>query len=271
MAKSRSLRTAYGPIALVTGAASGIGAAFADRLAREGFSLVLVDLDGDRLDAHVTELRARHHVDVRPMRLDLSDSDEVARLAHVADTDEVGLVVHAAGIHLLGPMVDLPYELQLRSIDLHCRTSFTLAYRFGKAMRARKRGGLILLSSNSAILSSPLIANYAATKAYTLALASALWEEMRHDGVDVLGLVPGMTDTPALNSQHPTARAKAFTQHPDAVVEGAFANLGSGPIHITSFGDRIAAGIFGRLLPRSWSLPLARRSLVYFFPHLRGR
>ena len=116
-----------------------------------------------------------------------------------------------------------------------------------------------------------MIANYSATKAYTLGLASALWEELRHDGVDVLALVPGMTDTPALNAHHPDARAKAFTQSADEVVDGAFAHLGGGPVHITSFGDRIAAGVFGRLLPRSWSLPLARRSLVFFFPHLRQR
>lgn len=265
------LRDTYGPIAIVTGAASGIGAAFAERLAREGLALVLVDLDGAGLDAHAARLRSRYGADVRPMRLDLSDAAEVERLSHLADVDEVGFVVHAAGIHLLGPMVELPYELQLRSIDLHCRTSFTLAYAFGRRMRERRRGGIILLSSNSAILASPLIANYAATKAYTLALASALWEELRHDHVDVLALVPGMTDTPALNAHHPDARAKAFTQSPDEVVEGALAHLGRGPVHITSFGDRIAAGVFGRLLPRAWSLPLARRSLVYFFPHLRQR
>jgi len=261
----------YGPVALVTGAASGIGAAFAERLAREGLSLVLVDLDAERLDEHVVRLRSRYGVDVRPMRLDLSDPVEVERLTRVATSEPVGLVVHAAGIHLAGPMVDLPYELQLRSIDLHCRTSFALAYSFAKPMRARKRGGVILLSSNSAILSSPLMANYSATKAYTLALASALWEELRHDGVDVLALVPGMTDTPAFNAQRPNARAKSFIKTPEAVVEGALANLGNGPVHITSFSDRIAAGVFGRLLPRAWSLPLARRSLYYFFPHLRDR
>lgn len=259
----------YGGAALVTGAASGIGAAFARRFAEAGFVLHLVDRDADGLAERAREFEAAGAKEVHRAVGDLTDPTFLARVESWAETHTIDVVVHSAGIAPMGRFLDLDRATQLRAIDLHCRASLVLAHAYGRPMRARRRGAIVLLSSNSAFLRAPLIANYAATKAYTLALAQALWEELRRDGIDVLGLAPGMTLTPLLTDARPVLeRAKRFIESPEDVVDGALAALGRAPVYVPTLADRIAAGFFERLLPRRAALPLARRAVAYFYPHL---
>lgn len=269
--KSIAVRDHYGPVGLITGAASGIGAAFARRLAAEGMALALVDRDAAGLAALAQELRASTGVSVDVLAGDLTDSQFVQQLTDLADTREIGLVVHSAGITSMGEFLEMPLEPQLKAVELHCVVTARLMHAFGRPMRARGRGGLVLLSSNSAILRAPFVANYAATKAYTLALGEALYEELRQQGVDVLALVPGMTDTPLFAASQPVmGRARSFMQSPEDVVDGALVALGRQPVYISSASDRVAANVLGALLPRKVALRLARRSMGYFFPHLAG-
>lgn len=261
-------RTKYGPCALVTGAASGIGQAFARELAGGGFELALVDRDAAGLEAMRRELGARTSVTVHAV--DLTDDGSIAGLVALASEREVGLVVHAAGITSMGEFLDIPVGTQEKAIALHCMASFRLMHAFGGPMRARRRGGLVLLSSNSAILRAPYVATYAATKAFTLALAESLYEELRAQGVDVLALVPGMTDTPMFRATGAdAAKVKGLVQPADEVARGALAALGSGPVYISSAPDRFAASVMGTILPRKLALRLARRSMEHFFPALR--
>lgn len=268
----RPLMQSYGPVAFITGAASGIGAAFARQLAREGLALVLVDRDAAGLTALGVELRAITGVTVDERAGDLTDAGFLQELTRLADTREVGLVVHSAGITSMGEFLTMPLEPQLKAVELHVAVTARLVHAFGRPMRERGRGGLVLLSSNSAILRAPFVANYAATKAYTLALSEALYEELREQGVDVLGLVPGMTDTPLFAASQPMmGRARSFMQTPDDVVTGALVALGRQPVYISSASDRMAANVLGALLPRKFALRMARRSMGYFFPRLAGK
>lgn len=272
MADTDDFRRRYGTHAVVTGAAAGIGAAFAESLAARGLHLVLVDLPSSPLEALAERLRATHGVEVHAMTGDLTDPAFVEAVAAMRDRHEVGLLVSNAGVALLGPFLDLPLEPQLAALDLHCRASLALTHRFGQRMRARKRGGIVLLSSNSAFLHTPLIANYAATKAYTLALAEALYEELRGEGIDVLALAPGMTRTNALlGSNVDVGRAKYLIREPREVAEEALAHLGKTPSYVSSAGDRLAALLFGRLLPKKLSLTLAKQSVRYFYPQFKDR
>lgn len=269
---SSAVRKQYGPAALITGAASGIGAAFARRLASEGMTLALVDRDAAGLAALAEELRASTGVSVEALAGDLTDPRFVQQLTDLAGTREIGLVVHSAGITSMGEFLEMPLEPQLKAVELHCVVTARLMHAFGRPMRARGRGGLVLLSSNSAILRAPFVANYAATKAYTLALGEALYEELRQQGVDVLALVPGMTDTPLFAASQPVmGRARSFMQSPEDVVDGALVALGEQPVYISSASDRVAANLLGALLPRKVALRLARRSMGYFFPHLAAK
>jgi uncharacterized protein len=267
----RPLIDRYGPTALVTGAASGIGRSFAERLAHEGFRLVLVDRHREGVDALRATLEPRARAEAEARIGDLTDTEFVSALAARCETDSIGLMIHAAGVSSMGRFLDLPLDALRREIDLHCHASLELTHAAGRAMRARGRGGIVLLSSNSAVLRSPYVSNYAATKSYTLTLAESLYEDLRHDGVDVLGLVPGMTSTALLEEARPNVgRASALITTPEAVVAGALEALGREPTYFPSAADRLAAALFARLLPRKLGLVLARRSMTYFFDHLRG-
>lgn len=269
MSKKLSFVERYGRWALVTGAASGIGAAFAASLASRGASLVLVDRDEVGLRKVAESLRSAHRIEVETRAGDLLDDTFLERVADVATSHELGFAIHCAGIYAMGEFAELPLEPHLRAIDLHCRVSAVLAHRAANAMKLRGKGALVLVSSNSAMIRAPFVANYAATKAYTLTLAEALFEELRPYGIDVLGLAPGMTDTPQLAASRPHARRIApMLVTPEAVAEQAFAALGRSPVCVTSLGDRVAAYLLGGLAPSRVSRFVVARSMRYFFPHL---
>jgi len=269
MSKKASFVDRYGRWALVTGAASGIGAAFARSLASRGVSLVLVDRDEVGVRKVAEGLRASYRVEIETRAGDLLDDAFLERVSDVATTHDLGFVVHCAGIYAMGEFTELPLEPHLRAIDLHCRVSALLAHRAANAMKRRGKGALVLISSNSALIRAPYVANYAATKAYTLTLAEALYEELRPHGIDVLGLAPGMTDTPLLAASRPdTRRIAPMLVTPEAVAEQALSALGRAPICVPSLGDRLAAIVLGGLVPSRVSRFVVARSMRYFFPHL---
>lgn len=269
--RKKDFQSRYGEFACITGAGSGIGEAFAHALARRGLNLLLADIDAAALERVSRELSAAYGVSVERFEADLSVEAEVNALAARAEALEVGLLISNAGIAALGPFLELSLEEQLRALDLHCRASLILTHRLAKKMRARGRGGVVLLSSNSALLHTPLIANYAATKAYTLALAEALHMEMREEGVDILALAPGMTDTAALQrSGLDFKKARSLIRPAAEIVEEALDALGRRPSYISSASDRLAALFLGRLLPRPLGLRLSKTFVSFFYPEIRG-
>jgi short-subunit dehydrogenase len=264
-----ALRARYGPCALVTGAGAGIGAAFALALAERGLDLCLVDVDAEAL-AEVAVRAEAAGVAVERRALDLRAPATLERLAaRLADEARpVGLLVHNAGISHVGRFDELELAAHRDALDLNCRAGLHLVHAAARAMRARGRGGLVLLSSNSGVLHAPLVAHYAATKAYLLALGEALHEELRPHGVDVLALVPGLTRTRGLASAGFDERAAgALLLEPEAVVERALAALGRSPRCTPNPRDALGAAILG-LLPRRHALALTERSMRRLFPRL---
>ncbi|MGB9337745.1 MAG: SDR family NAD(P)-dependent oxidoreductase, partial [Polyangiales bacterium] len=196
------LHARYGGYALVTGAARGIGRAFAVCLAAEGFDLLLVDREGEETIALAEELSAKHGVDARSLICDLSEPGLEERAEQWANSFEIGLLVNNAGISLLDPFFDISLEAHLTTLDLNCRATLVLTYVVGKAMAARGSGGIIIVSSASGLSGSPYFCHYAATKGYGLNLACGLWSELRGSGVDALAVCPGMTDTRPVQEQN---------------------------------------------------------------------
>lgn len=181
----------YGPWAVVTGASEGIGRAFAAELARRGLHLVLVARREAQLQTLAAELHQRHGVDCRVIAVDLSDPDALQRVAEQTDALDVGLLVAAAGFGTSGQMVDNHLDEELNMIDLNCRAVLGLSWHFAQQFKARRRGGLVLLSSLVAFQGVPRAANYSATKAYVQTLAEGLRVELEPFGVDVLASAPG--------------------------------------------------------------------------------
>ena len=252
----------YGPWAIVAGASEGIGAAFAHALAARGLNLVIVARRAPPLVALADELESRHKVSVQPLALDLGDPDGVAELLAAVNDREIGLLVWNAALSVMGPFLDQPFDAHLTELAVNIRSPMTAVYSLGARMVARKRGGIILLSSLSGFQGTPLVANYAATKAWNRVLAEGLWWEMGKDGVDVLACIAGATDTPGYRSSAPKpgSDGNVPVQSPDEVAEEALAALGKVPSIITGRKNRLASGLM-RFLSRRAVVRLMGRTM----------
>ncbi len=252
MSKTDEFRARYGAWALVAGAGEGIGAAYAEALARRGLHLVLVDRATEPLGSLATRLRQAHGVAVEDIVADLAGDDVVERIAAVAGGKEIGLLVCNAAQSATSEYLDVAVDDHRRSVMVNCLAPALLVRRYGALMRGRRRGGIILMSSLSGFQGGPFLAHYAATKAYNLVLAEGLWEECRAYGVDVLAVCPGATRTPGYLAARPktASRWSPPEMEPSAVVDEALAALGRAPWVIPGRGNRLGAFLIRRGLSR---------------------
>jgi short-subunit dehydrogenase len=243
----------YGPWALVTGASSGIGAAFARAIAARGLDVVLVARRHDVLVRLAAELRERHGVDARPVACDLADAGFLDVLGPAVAGLDVGLLVNNAGFCNTGLLIENPLAAELALVDVNCRAPLVLAHEFGGAMRARGRGGIVFVASTVGLSPTPTWANYAASKAYDLFLGEAMYEEMRPFGVDVLAVCPGATRTGfqevARLDIDRAPLSQLMVRDPGAVAERALARLGRTPSTIVGWDNALTAFLL-RLAPR---------------------
>jgi short-subunit dehydrogenase len=256
-------RSKYGPWALVAGASAGLGAEFATQLAARGLNVILVARQADRLTQLSATLATEQHVQVRTLPIDLADDDAPEAIVTQTNDIEIGLLVYNAAYSAIGAFLDRPLEHHRRELNTNCRAPLTLAYRLGQKMRARQRGGIVLMSSLSALHGSPMIANYAATKAFNQVLAEGLWDELRRSSVAVLACCAGATATPGYLASRPKAAhfnaGSAMT--PQVVVAEALQALGTQPSLIPGRGNRLAAFIMRRVLPRRIAIQIMGHTL----------
>jgi hypothetical protein len=246
----------YGNWALVTGASSGIGMEFARQLASQGMNLVLVARRGDLLTALAQELTREFKVTVKTIDLDLTGDGAVERLFHDLSSTEIGLVVMSAGIEITGHFTKISLKRHIQLEQLNIDVPMRMSRLFGEAMVSRRRGALIFVSSVFGYQGVPVVANYAASKAYILTLGEALNVEMKPHGVDVLVLSPGLTDTP-MPAQMPVDlnRMPITKSSPKDVVHVALRSLGNKATVIPGFINKFYAWE-NRLIPRSWPVKL---------------
>jgi uncharacterized protein len=238
----------YGKCAIVAGASTGLGAAFARELAARGLDLLLLARLRDVLDALAVELRAAHRVDVRTAAVDLGTPELLAEVRAAAAGLDVGLVVYNAAHSLIGPFLEQPLADKLRIIDVNCRGPLILADEFGRAMAARGRGGLVFMASMAAAQGTPLVATYAASKAFDLVLAEGLWDELAAHGVDVLACRAGAVRTPNYEASAP--KGKVPLMEPAAVARRALDSLGKRPSVVPGFVNRLGDVFMTRVLSR---------------------
>lgn len=215
------------------------------------------------LVALADQLETRYKVSVQPLALDLAEPESVAELLAVTGDREVGLLVWNAALSVMGPFLDQPLEAHLLELEVNVRSPMTAVHALGARMVARKRGGIILLSSLSSMQGTALVANYAATKAWNRVLAEGLWWELGKSGVDVLACVAGATDTPGYRSSapRPGSDGNVPVQSADAVAAEALAALGKRPSIVTGGKNRFAAALLSRLLPRRAAVRLMGRTM----------
>jgi short-subunit dehydrogenase len=226
----------YGPWALITGASSGIGAEFARQLAAFGLNLILVARRKQKLDDLARQLEGAGKITVQTIAADLSRPDFLPLINSVTDSMEVGLLVNNAGFGLAGEFLDHDIEKELALLNVNCRAPLILTHAFGRRMAQRRRGAVIFVSSVVGFVATPFEAHYAASKAYELFLAEALGFELKKNGVDVLALCPGSTET----EFHAVAGAPSVAAMPVApVVATAISQLGKKPVAIPYWRNRL--------------------------------
>jgi short-subunit dehydrogenase len=224
---------------VIAGASEGVGLAFARALAREQINVVLVARRQSVLDAVAAELEADWGIEARALALDLSDRAAAQVVIERTADLEVGLLIYNAGgdprfEDFLSTSVEDAESMLVRN----CLTPVRLAHHFAQFMVERKRGGMVLVTSGAALVGARRMVVYGASKAFDLVMGEALWAELHDQGVDVLSLVLGVTDTPALRrllaERGNLASADDGTPIPGAatpedVVDQAIENLAAGP------------------------------------------
>lgn len=234
-----TFRERFGPWALVAGASDGIGECFARQLAARGLNVVLLARREALLEELAADLRAKHGVEARVVVADLTGEDLDERVAKGTDDLEVGMLVYNAGaVHGAKKFHDQPLEHALGLVNLNCRGPVLLTHRLGRAMRARGRGGILLLTSMAAFSGSSFTAAYSSTKSFDLILAESLWHELTPEGIDVMGVVAGATRTPSMLTSNSEFESYPGIMEPEEVAEGALANLGRGPSWIAGAENR---------------------------------
>lgn len=264
----KDLRTAYGPYAVVTGASSGIGEEFVRQLAAAGLNVVLVARRKDRLEALAAELSRLHGTAHEVVALDLLADGAVDELWSRVSGFEVGMVVANAGIWVAGTFVDHNLADELDVLKLDAAVPMQLAHRFGREFAQRRRGGIILVSSSIGAIAVPYQANYAASKAYVLSLGQALHHELKKEGVDVLVVSPGQTQTEGLDngSGIDFAKLSGSKMAPSQVVATALNKLGTRaqviPGALNSAGDLVSRYFIPRWLAVRMYGAFIRRALA---------
>lgn len=247
------LRARYGDWGLVTGASSGIGAAFAEELAARGMNLVLVARRIEVLEGMRARLSAEHGVEVRCVQVDLAQDGCVEVLAGACAGIELGLVVNNAGSGVPGRFSQSDIEDEKSLVQLNCLTPVEITRHFLPGMLARRRGGVILVSSLMGFQGVPFMANYSATKGFLLNFGEALHHECAGTGVDILVVAPGATETPGKYlhevdyDQLPIHWMSAA-----AVVDLTLANLGKKPLVVPGLRNHLMACVGGGLWSRRW-------------------
>lgn len=247
----------YGSTALVTGASSGIGEQFATQLARKGFDLLLTARRETLLRDLQAKLEREYGIRVTCFVCDLSDLEQVDALITQAQSLSVGLVISNAGYGVTkGDFLSVECELQEAMYRANSIAPARIAHALLPAMVAGKRGGIVFTGSMEGDAAFPYSAAYAASKAFLHSLVLALWHEVKQDGVDILLLAPGSTDTNAPISQGISRDQLVGVMSPAAVAQLALGRLGKQPHFTPGVHNRLFVALL-RWLPRTWAIKMA--------------
>jgi len=252
------MQTTYGTTALVTGASSGIGEAFVRKFASLGFTVCAVARREDRLRQLESEIATTGKGKVIPIVADLSQSDGVTTVVQAVTAAglSIDVLVNNAGVGYLGAVETVDRDKTISMINLNCRAVVDMTIRFLPGMKERKRGAVIIVSSVVGTIPTPWFSAYSGTKAFDLYFGEGLYGECLGTGVDVVTVLPGLTQTEfqagaGMRDYHSPYRK---AEH---VVESALAALGKKPIVVDGcFNKLLSHGT--RFVPRSWLVRIAR-------------
>ena len=242
-------------LAVVTGAAGGLGAEFCRQLADLGYDLLMIDRDEPALDQLAAEVGTRHGVAIDTRLVNLVDPEALKSLAeHLTALPEVTLLVNNAGFGQSRYFVDIDVDNHMEMVDLHIQTPVRLCHAVLPGMLERNRGSIVNVSSLSAWTPCAGIVQYSATKQYLVTFSQAVSEELKGTKVTIQALCPGFVKTKFFTTQSmgmfdENQIPKWLWVSPEEVVRSSLRRL-----------DRVIVipGLACRVLGRLMQMPVAR-------------
>jgi len=249
---------------LITGASSGIGEAFAWRLADKGHNLVLVARSEEKLHELCDDLMLKHKISAHYIAADLLKDDAVARVHDETQKHgfEIDWLINNAGFGSMGDFAKLDGGNELNIIRLNVVALVSLTHRYLAGMRERKSGTIINVSSTTGFQPLPFFATYAATKAFVTSFTEAIAEENRPFGIKILALCPGTTKTnffAASNIDDPV-QIKGL-QTPEQVVETALKAVRNGKSKVVSGWTNYLGALAGTYVPNGLTVRIIGKAL----------
>ena len=252
------------PVALITGASSGIGMALAEVFARHGHEVVLLARRLPQLTTIAERIRADGHPLPHVLAVDLARpnaTDFIARELSVRHL-EPAFLINNAGYGLLGQAHTLDRCDQLAMIDLNCRALTDLSLRFIEPL-ARHRGGILNVASIAGFIPGPGMSVYNATKAYVISFSEGLRRELRPKGIRVTALCPGpvQTEFQARAGIRDVHYPRGFEQRAAAVALQGYRGLMRGRSLVVPGAHNKIIPLLPRFLPRSFIATMVYKRL----------
>ncbi|HOV99148.1 MAG TPA: SDR family oxidoreductase [Bacteroidota bacterium] len=252
------------PLALITGATSGIGFALAEKFANHGYDLVLTGRNISKIVEVQKQWEERYNIEIKCCSQDLSVSTAPENLYNVLNAEmlNVDVLVNNAGIGLHGEFNDLPLADQLAMLQVNIVALTQLTYLLLQDMLKRNSGKILNVASIAAFQPGPLMAVYYASKAYVLHFSLALREELQGTGITVTSLCPGPTSTQFLErsgmkNTHLLQRFATLTA--EEVAEAGFKGLmKEKALVIPGFMNKVSAQVV-RFAPRPFLSKVVKR------------
>jgi len=252
----------YGPWAVVTGAAMGVGLAFVEELHQRGLGVVMVDRD-----PVVRAVAARRAEPTVAVVVDVRDPGWTEVLEEAVGDREIGLAVANAGVSYVGRFLDMEPAQRATLLDVNCRATVDLAAWAIPAMVARDRGGFVTTSSGSALAGTAGVALYSATKAFSVNLVEAIGWELKDTGVHSLAILAPSMDTPAFRAgRADESKMMAPPVDPRTVVSAALDDLPRGGRWLADEGLEFAAAV-----ERAERVDMISAATTAMYPHIFDR
>lgn len=241
-----------GKRALITGASSGIGRAFAHELAARGMNLILVARSERKLADLAEQLKKRHGIGAEVIAADLSQAEAPQTVYGICRERglAVDMLINNAGFATHGPFEQIDAARQQEEIDLNVSAVMKMSHMFLPDMQSRRFGAVINVSSTAAFQPDPYMAVYGATKSFVLSFTEALHEENRSRGVRCLALCPGSTETAFFDVVAAEEASVGRRLTPEFVVVAGLRALDRNRSYVVPGRQNYTLAQFSRLLPR---------------------
>ncbi len=263
-----NLKDKYGPWALITGGATGLGKAFAKEIAGQGVNIIIVDIREEDSKKAAQLIEDRFKVSAKYIILNLAREDILDVIEVETKGLEIGLVINNAGIASLGPLITADKQKLNNILDVNCRATMLLSYHFVKQMAKRKKGGIVVVSSLAGTVGTSQFTAYSASKAFGINFGEALWEEMRPYNIDVKVLVLGSVNTPAYHWLNPDTKSLAIKMmEVEEVAKEGLSILGKNkPTHVVGSKNRLAFAFMKLFFSRKKAVEVTAQNVKKLYP-----